>query len=218
MNELSYITSLTESLAKYVDSEETNSKSRFAKIYFDLLISSKKSHQQIILRPIEKNVYITSIKLLFKKYNDETLEAFVKRFIRDDDPALTPAFELVLLSVNPNNLKDQEINQLIKSFEGSSLEKKTLILSFLYGGRFTNGFNNYELLSEFGSNVLRDTDNEIKSKFLVILNNHKALHHLDRRPRFQQMLRQLETLILDTIDNQRERGRFITLERTLNEL
>ncbi|WP_245539747.1 hypothetical protein [Psychroflexus tropicus] len=218
MNELSYIASLTEALSNYVDSEETQSKSRFIKIYFDLLISNGKFYRPDILERTEKDIYMASMRLLFNKYNEDTLEAFVKRFIKDKDSALTPAFEVVLLSVNPNNVEDQVINRMISSFERSGVEKKSLILSFLYGGSYKKGLNNYKLLSQFGSNVLRGNDNEVKIELLKVLNNHKPLHRIEKSQDAQQMFRQLKDLIIESINNQTRNLRLNRLERALNEL
>ncbi|WP_019037731.1 hypothetical protein [Psychroflexus tropicus] len=161
------------------------------------------------------DVYKSSVKLLFNKYNDETLETFVKRFIRDEDPALIPAFELILISADPNDLENREMNQMMRSYDGLSTEKKMLIPTFLYGDRYSNGLKNYELLSQFGINLLQGNENEIKNELLKALNN-TALQRIERRHDFQQMLRQLKDLIIESINNQ---GReYKALQRALNEL
>lgn len=133
MNELSYIMSLTEALSGFATNSETKSKRRFTKRIFELLVEGRDVNHPVPLSQGGLTSYMTSLKLLFDQNGFMTLEQYAVQFLKDDSPELMPAYEIVLLSVDPNDLSEEAIEDFAQPLEYQSELKQKMILPFLFG-------------------------------------------------------------------------------------
>lgn len=219
MNELSYIISLSETLANFVNSEENPSKRKFTQVLLQILIDGKRtSHPLSSLNENQKNIYLTSIKLLFKKYDYNNIENYATQFIREENQELMPGYELILSSINPNDLDDKELTRFTRPLRVTSNLKEKMIVAFLFGSRFNQGLKDGTLLTRLGSKILESSPEEIKVHLLDNLSS-QLRPQVERNPAyFRNALRNLAPELIIHIEGLDNGNRYNRLHNVLNSL
>lgn len=216
MNELSYIMSLTEALSSFANTSETKSKKQFTKKMFRLLVDGRHLDSPLPLSQGSIKSYMTSLKLLFEQNEFRTLEQYAFQFLKDDSPELMLAYEMVLVSVDPNDLSEEKLEDFTQPLEYQSELKQKMILPFLFGDDNNRGLkDHYDLLTKVGFNILKHLSEELRVRLLINLSNSFRLRALYLNPKLAQLLIDLKPLLLEEIRSKPNGNRYKKLRNVL---